>query len=149
MTDGRDEGTGSLAINVRPAGEVPIVIEPWVVIATAGQEITVRPMLHVRGGNGPLRLNAVPAKAGSIIEPSFEAGTFTFESDDARTHYVEFTVTDGDQTATGLVRIDVAAPPDTNTRPITVPKTVFIPTLQSQTVNPAQTDIDPPAACSS
>ena len=75
--------------------------------------------------------------------PSFETGTFTFRSDEVRTHYMEFTVTDGEQTATGLVRIDVAAPPDANTRPITVPKTIFITTLSTQTVDPTTTDIDP------
>lgn len=143
MSDGDAEGSGSLAVTVKEAGQVPIVIEPWVALTTAGQEITIRPMLHVRGGHGTLRLNAVPAKAGSTIEPSFEAGTFTFKSDDVRTHYVEFTVTDGDQTATGLVRIDVAAPPDANTRPITVPQTIFVTTLSNQLVDPTMTDIDP------
>ena len=105
--------------------------------------MTVRPLGHVRGGNGPIRLNAVPAKAGTTVVPSFETGTFTFRSDEVRTHYMEFTVTDGEQTATGLVRIDVAAPPDANTRPITVPKTLFVTTLKSQTVDPTTTDIDP------
>jgi hypothetical protein len=143
MSDGVAEGSGSLAITVREPGDVPIVIEPWVALTVAGQEITIRPMSHVRGGHGSLRLNAVPAKAGSTIEPSFEAGTFTFKSNDVRTHYVEFTVTDGDQTATGLVRIDVAAPPDANTRPITVPQTIFVTTLSNQIVDPTQTDIDP------
>jgi len=143
VTDGTAQATGSLTIGVSPAGDLPIVVEPWVVLATAGQEITVRPMSRVRGGNGPLRLNAVPARAGSTIEPSFEAGTFTFSSDEVRTHYVEFTVTDGTQTATGLVRIDVSAPPDANTRPITVPRTIFVTTLASETVDPTVTDIDP------
>jgi hypothetical protein len=143
VTDGLAHSTGSLAVRVSAVGELPIVIEPWIVLATAGQQITVRPMSHVRGGNGPLRLNAVPERAGSRIEPSFEAGTFTFASDEVRTHYVEFTITDGDQTATGLVRIDVLAPPDGNTRPITVPQTVFITTLSSDTVDPTTTDIDP------
>ncbi|CAN5316816.1 Ig-like domain-containing protein [soil metagenome] len=143
MSDGRAEGSGSLSVSVKPAGQVPIIVEPWVALAVSGQEITIRPMSHVRGGTGTLRLNAVPAKAGSTIEPSFEAGTFTFESDEVRTHYVEFTVTDGDQTATGLVRVDVQAPPDANTRPVTVPKTVFVTTLSTQTVDPTTTDIDP------
>lgn len=143
VTDGQAESTGSVAIGVSPVGQLPIVIEPWVALATSGQEITIRPMSHVRGGNGTLRLNAVPERAGATIKPSFEAGTFTFESDQVRTHYVEFTVTDGDQTATGLVRIDVAAPPDANTRPITVPRTVFITTLSSDTIDPTTTDIDP------
>jgi hypothetical protein len=60
-----------------------------------------------------------------------------------RTFTVEYVVTDGDQTTTGSVRIDVAAPPDANTRPITVPKTIFVTTLQNQVVDPTQTDIDP------
>ena len=143
MSDGRAEGSGSLAITVKPVGQVPIVIEPWVALATSGETITVRPMSHVRGGNGPLRLNAVPAKAGVTIVPSFDAGTFTFESDVVGTHYLEFTVTDGDQNATGLVRLDVSAPPNGNTRPITVPKTIFVTTLGSDTVDPTTTDIDP------
>ncbi|HEY4225225.1 MAG TPA: Ig-like domain-containing protein [Pseudolysinimonas sp.] len=143
MSDGRASGSGSMAVTIKPAGQVPIVIEPWIALATSGEEITVRPMSHVRGGNGPLRLNAVPAKAGITIVPSFDAGTFTFESDVVGTHYVEFTVTDGGQNQTGLVRVDVAAPPNANTRPITVPQTIFVTTLGSDTVDPTQTDIDP------
>jgi hypothetical protein len=143
MSDGHAEGSGSLSITVKPVGQVPIVIEPWIALATSGEEITVRPMGHVRGGNAPLRLNAVPAKAGVTIVPSFDAGTFTFESDVVGTHYLEFTVTDGEQNATGLVRVDVAAPPNANTRPITVPKTIFVTTLGSDTVDPTTTDIDP------
>ncbi len=143
MSDGRAEGSGSMAITVKPVGQVPIVIEPWIALATSGEEITIKPMSHVRGGNGPLRLNAVPAKAGITIVPSFDAGTFTFESDVVGTHYVDFTVTDGEQNETGLVRVDVAAPPNANTRPITIPHTIFVTTLGSDTVDPTQTDIDP------
>ena len=32
---------------VSPAGQLPITVEPWVALVTAGQEITVRPMPHV------------------------------------------------------------------------------------------------------
>ncbi|MFC5501208.1 Ig-like domain-containing protein [Lysinimonas soli] len=143
MSDGRAEGNGSLAVTVKPQGQVPIVIEPWVALATAGETITISPMSHVRGGNGPLRLNAVPAKAGTTIVPSFDAGTFTFTSEVVGTHYVDITITDGQQTQTGLVRVDVSAPPSAGTRPITVPQTIFVSTLGSNTIDPTQTDIDP------
>src|SRR5690606_23427586 len=116
---------------------------PWIVLASAGEEITVRPLQHVRGGNGPIRLGGVPPKAGTSIVASFEAGTFTFLSEQVGTHYVEFTVTDGTQTATGTVRIDVTAPADASTRPITVPKTMFMTPNSSQTVDPPSSDIDP------
>ncbi len=143
VSDGREETSGTLQVVVRARGEVPILTEPWVVLAAAGDEVTVRPLLHVRGGNGPIRLGGVPPRTGTTIVPSFEAGTFTFLSDQVGTHYVEFTVTDGTQTVTGTVRVDVTAPADASTRPVTVPKTMFITSQSSRTVDPPTSDIDP------
>ncbi len=143
VSDGRAVTGGSLQVTVKDQGTVPIIVEPWVALATAGQEVTIRPLLHVRGGNAAIRLGGVPPKAGTTIVPSFEAGTFTFLSEDVRTHYVEFTVTDGTQTVTGSVRIDVSAPADAATRPITVPKTLFMTMDSTQTVDPPTSDIDP------
>lgn len=143
VTDGALSGSGSMAITVSEPGNVPILTDPFVVLAYAGQEVTVRPLDHVRGGTGVIRLSGVPAKTGAEITPSLEAGTFRFVSDQPRTFNLEYVVNDGDQTATGSVRIDVAAQPDANTTPITVPKTVFVKTLSSSTVDVASTDIDP------
>src|SRR5690606_31402603 len=125
VSDGTAEGTGSISVTVKAPGEVPIIADPFVMLAYADQEITVAPLEHVRGGTGSIRLNSVPAKPGVQVNPSYEKGTFRFTSDQVRTHYLEYVVTDGDQTVTGLVRIDVASPPDANSRPITIPKTVF------------------------
>ena len=143
VSDGTASAGGSLTVTTRAVGDVPIEVDAFVVPASAGQEITIRPLDHVRGGSGEVRLNAVPPKAGITITPSYETGTFRFQTDQIRSHYVEFVVTDNDQTVTGLVRVDVTAPPDANTAPITIPKTVFIPTLNSRTVDVAGTDIDP------
>jgi len=143
VSDGTASSNGSITVTTRAAGDVPIEADPFVVTASAGEEITIRPLDHVRGGNGDVRLNAVPPKAGITITPSYETGTFRFETDQIRSHYVEFVVTDNDQTVTGLVRVDVTAPPDPNTKPITIPKTLFIPTLNSRTIDVAGTDIDP------
>ena len=143
VSDGVAEGAGSVRVTVKKAGEVPIIADPFVLLAYAGQEITVHPLEHVRGGSGILRLGSVPAKTGSTITPSLEAGTFRFVSDQIRTHYLEYVVNDGDQTATGVLRIDVAAPPGANTAPIAIPKTVFVKTLSSETIDIATTDIDP------
>ena len=117
--------------------------DPFVEFAYAGQEVTISPLEHVRGGSAVLRLVSVPAKPGVDIQPSYETGTFRFESDEVRTHYLEYVVTDGVQTVTGVVRVDVAAPPDANTKPITIPKTVFVQTLRNARVDVAGTDIDP------
>jgi hypothetical protein len=146
VSDGKAQGTGSLSVTVKAAGQVPIIADPFVQLAYAGQEITVTPLDHVRGGTGTLRLASVPAKSGVTITPSLEAGTFRFASDQVGTHYIDFVVNDGEQTANGLVRIDVAAPPDANTKPITIPKTIFVQSLSTQTIDVASTDIDPAGA---
>jgi hypothetical protein len=146
VSDGRATGVGSLTVTVKPAGQVPIRADPFVVLAYAGQEVTINPLEHVRGGTGTLRLASVPAKTGATITASLEAGTFRFSSTEVGTHYLEFVVNDGDQTATGIVRVDVAAPPDANSKPITIPKTIFVKTLSSQTIDVASTDIDPGGA---
>jgi hypothetical protein len=143
MSDGLAEGTGSLAVTVKPSGQVPIIADPFVVLAYAGQEVTVSPLDHVRGGTGALRLASVPAKTGVTITASLETGIFRFTSDQVGTHYLEYVVNDGDQTATGILRIDVAAPPDVNSKPITIPKTIFVKSLSSQTIDVASTDSDP------
>lgn len=143
VSDGSAQASGILSVTVRPVGEVPIVADPFVVLAYAGQETTVSPLDHVRGGSGTIRLNSVPSKADVTITPSYETGTFRFTSDQVRSHYLEYVVTDGTLTVTGLVRIDVAAPPTANTRPITVPKTVFVQTLRNERIDVAATDVDP------
>ena len=143
VSDGTAEGTGALTVRVALAGQVPLIPDPFVVQAYSGQDVTVRPLDHVRGGTGDLRLASVPAKSGVTIIPSLEAGTFRFTSDQVGTHYIDFVVHDGDQTANGVVRIDVAAQPDPNTKPITIPKTIFVQSLSTQTVDVASTDIDP------
>lgn len=143
VSDGSAEAAGSVEVTVKAVGEVPIVADPFVMLAYAGQEITVSPLIHVRGGNGTIRLNSVPAKADVTITPSYETGTFRFTSDQVRSHYLDYVVTDGTQTITGVVRIDVATPPTANTKPITVPKTVFVQTLRNERIDVAATDVDP------
>ncbi len=143
VSDGTAQGSGSLAVTVRAAGDVPIIADPFVVSTYAGQEVTVSPLDHVRGGTGVLRLASVPEKPGATIDASLETGTFRFVSDQVRTHYLDYVVNDGDQTVTGSLRIEVASPPDANSTPVTIPKTVFVRTLSSETIDVASSDKDP------
>lgn len=143
VTDGRAEGVGSLSVSVSPVGEVPIVAENFVVLGYAGQELRVEPLDHVRGGSDNVRLSTVSPVTGATVSTNHENGTFRFMSETPRTYLLQYVVTDGSQSATGVARIDVAAPPDANTRPVTVPKTVFVQTLGTSTVDIASMDIDP------
>lgn len=143
VTDGRAIGIGELAVTVRPAGQAPIIADSFVVLAYAGQEVRIEPLVHVRGGTGTIRLSAVPEKSGATITPNLDRGVFRFVSDELRTHYLEYVVTDNATTATGIIRVDVAAPPAAGSAPVTVPKTAFVRTLSNATVAVATVDIDP------
>jgi hypothetical protein len=143
VSDGRDEGRGSLSVKVLDAGQVPLEALAFSQQAYAGQQLTVRPLTYARGGTGTIKLNSVPAKTDVTLTPNYEQGTFRVVSDVPGTHLLEYTVTDGDQTATGTVRVDVQAPPDAGTPPVTTPKTIFVETLGTQTLDVVATDRDP------
>jgi hypothetical protein len=143
VSDGTATGAGRFTVTVYPAGEVPIIAEPFPVLAYVGQEVVVSPLPHVRGGSGPLRLVNVPAKAGSTITPDYDSGTFRFTSSESRTHTIEYAVTDGNRTQTGMIRIDVIAPPDAGAAPVTVPHTVYMEQQSTERVDVLAGDFDP------
>ncbi|KQM84017.1 Ig-like domain-containing protein [Agromyces sp. Leaf222] len=142
--DGRDEGAGSLDIDVRAPGTVPLIAESFVVLAAAGEEVRVDPLRHVHGGTGHAVLTSVPAKQDAVITPDYDGGTFRFKSSAERTHYLEYVVTDGSSApVTGLIRVEVEAGSDRDTMPITVPHTAFLRVGQPMDVDVLATDIDP------
>ncbi|MFF2390688.1 Ig-like domain-containing protein [Agromyces sp. NPDC058104] len=143
VSDGRAEGSGTLEITVHPAGEVPILAEPFIALATAGEEIRIDPLRHVHGGTGQVGLTAVPAKPEVKITPDFDGGTFRFSSLAIGTHHLEYTVSDGGAPVTGVVRVDVQPPPDRDPTPITVPHTAFLRVGDPADVDVLATDIDP------
>jgi hypothetical protein len=143
VSDGRQEASGTLLVGVKPAGTVPIIIDPFVVQAYAGEEVTIAPLSHARGGGGALTLVSVPAKPDVKITPDYDGGTFRFSTDAIRTHYVEFAISDGVRTETGNVRIDVSPVPNDSTVPITVPHTAFVRSQSSATLDVLASDIDP------
>ncbi|MCU1408288.1 MAG: fibronectin-like protein [Microbacteriaceae bacterium] len=142
-SDGRAEGSGTLSVTVRPSGSVPIIAESFVVLASAGSEVTVSPLGHVRGGSAAVRLSSVPSKPDVTITPDFEGGTFRLTSSTVGTHYIDYAVTDGQVSATGYVRVDVTAANDANPKPITVPHTAFVRGQRASVVDVLATDRDP------
>ncbi|TFC27706.1 fibronectin type III domain-containing protein [Cryobacterium sp. MDB1-18-2] len=143
VSDGRLLGTGSLTVSVRASGAVPIVADSFIVLATAGAEVSVSPLDHARGGSAPLRLSSVPAKPDATITPDFASGAFRFLSSTPGVHEIEYSVTDGQLTATGRVRVDVAPAADANSTPVTVPHTAFIRGQQATLVDVLASDFDP------
>ena len=143
VSDGTASGSGSLSVTVKPPGEVPIIADHYVKLAYSGEEITLNPLEHVRGASEMLRLASVQAKIGVTITTSLMVGTFRFSSEQLGAHLISYVVNDGDQTVNGIVRIDVVAVPDLNTKPITIAKNVFVHSLSTQTIDVSLTDRDP------
>ncbi|WP_167756901.1 Ig-like domain-containing protein [Leifsonia flava] len=143
VSDGRETGSGTLVVKVMPAGTVPIIADPFVAAGHVGESLTVLPLPHVHGGTGTVRLASVPAKPGVDIVPDFDAGSFQFTSETAGTFYVDYGVTDGVETASGIVRIDVTLRPTDSLVPITVPHTAFVRAQSEATIDVLATDIDP------
>lgn len=144
VSDGRLDGAGTLNVTVGPVGSVPIRADTFLVLATAGAEVTVSPLDHVRGGSGVLRLSTVPAKSDVTITTDVNAGTFRFLSSVVGPHYLQFVITDDSgASAIGQVRVQVTAADDAASTPITVPHTAFIRGQNSALVDVLAGDIDP------
>ncbi|WP_198668709.1 Ig-like domain-containing protein [Homoserinimonas sp. OAct 916] len=146
VSDGRSEQVGALKIKVKAPGDVPITADTFVVLAYTGQEVTVSPLSHVRGGTGTIRLSSVPAKIGITLTPDYDGGTFRFVGESVGTTYVDYQVTDGDLVHAAQVRVDVLALPDANSKPITVPHSAFIHEQTSAQVDVLAGDFDPAGA---
>jgi large repetitive protein len=143
VSDGRASGYGSVNVNVKAPGQVPIIAEAFAVIAIQGQPITINPSAHIRGGTGVLSLTGVPAVAGLDIVTNFADFSFSVTASRTGSTYLTYAVTDGDATGSGLVRLDVIDPPEVSAQPITAAHAVFVPLQQSRTVDVTATDRDP------
>lgn len=143
MSDGRAQGTGVLTVTVNSPGNSPLVAEQFAVVTPAGLETAIRPLEHVRGGSGRVQLVSATAASGASAEANPVTGIIRFSSQETRTHIVEYVASDGQATVTGTVRVDVTAPADASTAPITIPKTVFVRSQGSESIDVAGTDVDP------
>jgi hypothetical protein len=143
VSDGRDRGRGSVTVRVAAEGDVPLRAEAFPVDGYADEAFTVEPLDHVRGGNGVVSLTSVSSAAGLSVTPSYDAGTFRVEARAAGDWQLEYTVSDGTKTASGIVRVTVQAPPDASAAPVTTPKTVFVNSLSSKDTDLTATDSDP------
>ncbi|WP_162237682.1 Ig-like domain-containing protein [Agreia sp. Leaf244] len=144
VSDFTEAGTGQVRVTVSEPGTVPMTADGFLVQGYTGQELQISPLEHVRGGTGSIRLSTVADYPETTITPNYAKGTFRFESQKAGIHYLSYSVTDAaQQTATGVVRVDIAAAPDAATKPITVPTVAFLYQQQTDLVDVLSTDIDP------
>lgn len=143
VSDGRASGSGSVTVTMHPAAEVPMHADAFAIRASVGQEVTISPLEHVKGGGTAPVLNAVTPVDGAVVMLDPADGTFRFRAETVGTHSVEYTVGDGARTTRGAVRVDVSAPPDAPGPPVTVPHTAFVRSEATTDLDVLAQDTDP------
>lgn len=111
VSDGREEITGRILVDVRASGNVPPEANGDIAFARAGTTITIRPLANDTDANGdPLTLAGVNIEqTGPQVTPDLAGGTLSFRSEQEGIYYLTYTVSDGPATATGVIRVDVAS----------------------------------------
>ncbi len=107
--DGKDVADGTVKIVVRSKDKNnPPVANADHARVPVGTDVVVKPLVNDTDAEGDeLRLSAVGAAADARISKDLTAGTFSVSSPKPGTIYVPYEVTDGPDSAQGVVRVDV------------------------------------------
>ena len=141
VSDGYDEATDSMVVNVLKSGAVKPIANGDYLSATVGETITVEPLANDVGEDLLLTRIDDLEDSGRAV-PDFADGTFSFTANEAKTYYVGYNVSNGVQ-AFGLVRIDVTAPPKENRPPVAVSDSAQLSAGGKALVDPLANDEDP------
>ncbi|MFE5336399.1 Ig-like domain-containing protein [Isoptericola sp. NPDC056573] len=134
---------GTLIVEVVATNEPPVAVQDHVTVL-AGQPVTVRPLENDTDPNGdPLRLVHVTEKKGLSFSNNLNAGMFTVQGDEPGSFDVTYQVSDGPNSTTGLVRVDVVAPPEDAAPPVVVSDQVLLPSDGSALLDVLANDTDP------
>ncbi|MBL0885453.1 fibronectin type III domain-containing protein [Myceligenerans sp. I2] len=143
VSDGTGAATGRVNVSVVADERPPLPVQDHVT-TLVGEPVTVRPLENDSDPNGDrLRLTHVGDAAPAEITMYHTAGTFRFVSEAAGSYDIPYTVSDGPQTATGLVRVDVVEPPSDAGKPVVVTDQVLLPKGGEGLVDVLANDTDP------
>ncbi|GAA2177858.1 Ig-like domain-containing protein [Arthrobacter parietis] len=111
VSDGREEVSGVISFDVRAAGTLAPVVNFDHFTAVVGQESQLSPLQNdLDPAGGQLSLAKAELTGGdAVATPDYDTGTIAFTPNAAGTYYVEYLVTNGPQSASGLIRVDAKA----------------------------------------
>lgn len=142
VTDGREPGEGTLQVTILDTPTAPLVANPIALTGHVGQPLQVSPLLWVRGGTDP-RLHTLPAIPGMLVSIDAVDQSVTLIPEQSGLQRLEYSVTDGEQLATGVIWIDVRDAVDASTPPVTVPHIAGVIELGTVDIDVTATDRDP------
>ncbi|MEO6530478.1 MAG: Ig-like domain-containing protein [Specibacter sp.] len=132
-----------IQISVKPAGGVPPVANADYVRVVAGAKAIVAPLKNDQDPlGGELRLASVDKPATGSVSSIADNGSFTFASETLGATYLTYQVTNGPQSATGLIRVDVV-PAQAELAPVAVKDMALLPLGGSTLVDVLGNDTDP------
>ncbi len=109
VSDGRDVGEGTLDLTVKEGGNEPPVVNTDQVTVQKGSSATISPLDNDSDPDGDsLRLVQIddsPKEITATMDGTI--GTITIEGREAGTIYLGYAITDGPNTANGVIRVDV------------------------------------------
>jgi hypothetical protein len=109
---------GRLLVDVEATNVPPIAVQDHVTVL-AGETVTVDPLSNDSDPNGDtLRLVTVDERDGVQITPG--AGVFKVLGEEPGSFDITYQVSDGPNSTTGLVRVDVVEPPASDAPPVAV-----------------------------
>ncbi|WP_232304655.1 Ig-like domain-containing protein [Microbacterium sp. XT11] len=145
VADGLGEtATGTLRLDVRPAGSTMPKTNADHVVTRVGEAISVSPLVNdTSSSREPLRLARVDEVPGATIVPDYQNKAFTFRSETAGVYYAQYLVSAGPNAVPGLVRIDVLPPSETQLPPIAVRDVALLPSGGEVLVGVLGNDTEP------
>ncbi len=143
VSDGIAITETKIKVNVKPVGTVPPVANADFFRAIVGEPVVLAPLRNDQDPSGrTLRLASVESVANTQISKITEQGTVTFTSKVAGPVYLEYQVTNGPMSATGLIRVDVQES-DKQGLPVAVKDLAMLPSGGSVLVDVLGNDSDP------
>jgi large repetitive protein len=145
VSDGKLTTTGTLEVDVQPAGKLGPVGTPDFATAFRGKQVEISPLANdVAPDGGALGLLGVSeTPSGATVTPNLQKGTVTFASSTVGTYYFKYQLAAGAASSVGLVRVDVLPDPTQPQPPIAVKDTAFLRAGQPTTVKVLQNDVSP------
>ncbi|GAT74335.1 fibronectin type III domain protein [Microbacterium sp. HM58-2] len=145
VADGFGEvATGTITLDVRPAGSTNPKTNADHVVTRVGEQITVSPLANdTSSGREPLRLGRVDETLGATVLPDITNNTFSFSAPKPGVYYVQYLATAGPANGEGLVRIDVLDAAEADLPPVAVRDVALLPSGGDTLIGVLANDTDP------
>ncbi len=146
VSDGHATATGSLEVNVMPAGSMDPVAVPDFAQTTVGAPVTFNALANDLSPSGaPLSLVGAKLETGgnATITVDQSKSTIGFQSSSAGSYYLTYTLAAGSHSTTGLALVVVTPPSTSDAPPVAVKDIAYVRPGEPTTVAVLANDVSP------